>query len=133
MAITLDKLGIIKTFNRPSVSNDNSYSESLFKTLKYQLQNPMEAFESLGEASEWAESFVKWYNDEHLHSGIKYVTPSQRFRGEDKTILKMRADLYEKTMAKNPLRWINKSTKNWNRIESVFLNKRKDQIEGHLS
>ena len=93
----------------------------------------MEAFESLGEASEWAENFVKWYNDEHLHSGIKYVTPGQRFRGEDKTILKMRADLYEKTMAKNPLRWINKSTKNWNRIESVFLNKRKDQIEGHLS
>ena len=133
MAITLDKLGIIKTFSRPSVSNDNSYSESLFKTLKYQLQNPLGAFQSLEEASKWAESFVKWYNDEHLHSGIKYVTPNQRFRGEDKTILKMRENLYKETMAKNPLRWINKSTKNWNRIESVFLNKRKNQIEGHLS
>ncbi len=51
MAITLDKLGITKTFNRPSVSNDNSYSESLFKTLKYQLQNPLGAFQSLEEAS----------------------------------------------------------------------------------
>jgi len=133
MAVTLDKLGIIKTFNRPSVSNDNSYSESLFKTLKYQLQNPLGAFQSLEEASKWAGNFVKWYNEEHLHSGIKYVTPNQRFRGEDKDILKMRANLYKKAMTKKPSRWINKITKNWNRIESVFLNKRKDQIDGQLS
>ncbi len=133
MAITLDKLGIIKTFNRPSVSNDNSYSESLFKTLKYQLHNPLGAFHSLEEADKWAQDFIKWYNKEHLHSGIKYVTPNQRFTGEDKKILKERKKLYEKAMIKNPARWINKSTKNWDRIETVFLNKRKDQIEGHLS
>lgn len=133
MAITLDRLGIIKTFNRPSVSNDNSYSESLFKTLKYQLKNPMEAFHSLEEANKWAGDFVRWYNKKHLHSGIKYVTPDQRFKRKDITILKKRAKLYEEIMAKNPLRWINKFTKNWDRIESVYLNKRKDQIDGQLS
>jgi putative transposase len=133
MSVTLDKLGVIKTFNRPSVSNDNSYSESLFKTLKYRLQNPLMPFGSLEEASKWSESFVKWYNEEHLHSGIKYITPNQRFRGEDKAILEKRKKLYEKTMAKNPLRWINKWTKNWDRIDTVYLNKRKDQIEGQLS
>jgi transposase InsO family protein len=133
MASTLDKLGVIKTFNRPSVSNDNSYSESLFKTLKYRLKNPLKPFNSCEEAAIWAEEFTQWYNTEHLHSGIKYVTPSQRFCKQDVAILDQRQKVYEKARMKNPGRWIKSNTRNWDRINLVYLNKRKDQIEGHLT
>lgn len=133
MAATLDRLGVIKTFNRPSVSNDNSYSESLFKTLKYSLRNPMKPFESREEASSWAKEFIEWYNRKHLHSGIKYVTPYQRFKKEDKIILDNRKMVYEHAKRKNPDRWINDNIKNWSRINTVYLNRRKDQIEGHLA
>jgi putative transposase len=124
MAMTLDRLGVITTFNRPSVSNDNSYSESLFKTLKYSLRNPLKPFKSCEEASLWAEEFIEWYNRKHLHSGIKYVTPHQRFLKQDKIILDNRKQVYELAKMKNPNRWINNNIKNWNRINAVFLNKR---------
>ena len=133
MAITLDRLGVTKTFNRPSVSNDNSYSESIFKTLKYSFKHPFKAFNSCEEARLWAEEFVEWYNYEHLHSGIKYVTPNQRFMKKDIEILKNRKKVYELAKRKNPKRWINKSIKNWDRTDVIYLNKRKDQIEGHLT
>lgn len=133
MAVTLVKLGITKTFNRPSVSNDNSFSESLFKTLKYDLINPLKPFENIEEARKWVKTFVEWYNNCHLHSGIKYVTPNQRFDKEDITILKRRKAVYYEAMKNNPQRWINNKIRNWNIINSVTLNERKDQIEGHLS
>jgi len=133
MAATLDRLGVIKTFNRPSVSNDNSYSESLFKTLKYSLKNPLKPFKSYEDARLWAEDFIEWYNRKHHHSGIKYVTPHQRFKKQDKKILDNRKKVYELAKMKNPNRWINDNIKNWNRINTVYLNRRKDQIEGHLA
>jgi transposase InsO family protein len=121
MLATLQKLGVVPSFSRPSVSDDNPFSEALFRTLKYCPEYPTEAFESLDDAKDWVQKFVKWYNEEHKHSGIKFVTPSQRHSGQEVVILKNRKDLYEKAKSKNPNRW-SKETRNWNPIEKVYLN-----------
>jgi len=118
---TLQRLGIVPSFSRPSVSNDNPYSESLFKTLKYRPSYPERFFESIEQAKGWGEKFVGWYNTEHRHSGIKFVTPQQRHEGEDKKILKKRDAVYEKARLRNPNRWSRK-TRNWNYVDTVLLN-----------
>lgn len=121
MLSTLQKLGVIPSFNRPAVSDDNPYSESLFKTLKYRPGYPSKGFKSLEDATVWTKKFVVWYNDEHLHSEIKFVTPSSRHKKQDKGLLKKRASVYEQARAKNPQRWKNK-VRNWNHVEAVALN-----------
>lgn len=121
MLATLQQLGVIPSFSRPSVSNDNPYSESLFKTLKYRPEYPLVCFANLDEARAWVEGFVGWYNDEHLHSGIQFVTPAQRHRGEDREILARRHELYLQARTKNPSRWSGK-TRNWEPVTRVLLN-----------
>lgn len=121
MLATLQKLGVIPSFSRPSVSNDNPYSESLFKTLKYRPDYPLACFAHLDESRAWVEAFVAWYNNEHLHSGIRFITPTQRHRGEDREILAKRHQLYLQAKAKNPSRWSGK-TRNWNPVTEVLLN-----------
>jgi transposase InsO family protein len=79
MLATLQRLGVMQSFSRPSVSDDNPYSESLFRTLKYTPAYANHPFESLTAAREWVDRFAHWYNEEHLHSGIRYVTPGQRY------------------------------------------------------
>jgi putative transposase len=123
MLATLQRLQVMPSFSRPSVSNDNPYSESLFKTMKYHVRYPGH-FNSLKEAQEWVNNFVEWYNKEHLHSGINYVTPEQRHTGKDKAILRIRANTYVLAMSKHPERW-SKHCKKWERKESVFLNPNK--------
>ena len=83
---TLEKLGVQSSFSRPRVSNDNPYSEALFKTMKYRPKYPFKGFKSLEEARKWVDKFVNWYNKEHLHSGIKFLTPYQRHNGLDKKV-----------------------------------------------
>jgi len=121
MLITLQKLGIIPSFNRPSVSNDNPYSESLFRTLKYCPQYPSKPFESIKDASQWVTSFVTWYNTVHLHSGIKFLTPESRHNGKDKTIVINRQKTYELARKQNPIRWAN-NVRNWVPHCEVLLN-----------
>ena len=121
MVATLKRLGVIPSFSRPSVSDDNPYSESLFKTIKYCPQYPSKPFASICSASEWVRSFVAWYNEEHLHSGIRFVTPGSRHRGEDIAILKRRNDVYQDAKRKQPNRWC-RQTRNWGLIKEVFLN-----------
>lgn len=120
MLSTLQRLGVMPSFSRPSVSNDNPYSESLFKTLKYKAGYP-KSFSSIEEAKKWVANFVNWYNNQHRHSGIKFVTPMQRHTGEDKIILKRRNETYKKAQKKNPKRW-SCNTRNWDHIGEVFLN-----------
>lgn len=117
---TLEKLGVAASFSRPRVSNDNPYSESLFKTLKYCPKYP-DVFESLEEARRWMILFIDWYNN-HPHSGIKFVTPNERHQGLDIEILKKRKGVYLKAKEKNPERWSNNKIRNWDREEKVFLN-----------
>jgi transposase InsO family protein len=71
-------LGIKPSYSRPRVSDDNAYAESLFRTAKYRPEFPAKGFVDLDAARTWAAEFVRWYNDEHRHSGIRYVTPGQR-------------------------------------------------------
>ena len=87
MLSTLQKLGIIPSFSRPSVSDDNPYSEAMFRTLKYSPAYPSKPFASLNAARDWVHHFATWYNNEHCHSGIKFVTPAQRHNGEDRIVL----------------------------------------------
>ena len=90
MLATLQRLGVVPSFSRPKVSDDNPFSEALFRTLKYR-PTYLAVFTSPGAASDWLVSFVTWYNDEHLHSGIRFVTPSQRHDGREGAILARRS------------------------------------------
>jgi len=128
---TLQNLGVTPSFSRPSVSNDNPYSEALFKTLKYRPCFPEKPFDSLDEARVWVAEFQQWYNEKHRHSAIKFVTPGQRHRGEDVMILNKRKVLYEKAKTICPERWSGKS-RNWNRLETVSLNPQKS-IQGQVA
>lgn len=123
---TLQELGIVPSFSRPSVSNDNPYSESLFKTLKYRPEYPEKAFENISAARAWVSGFVDWYNNEHMHSGIKFVTPNQRHLGLDKAILAKRQRVNETARLNNPSRWSGKS-RDWSMIDEVNLNPEKKE------
>ncbi len=125
MLATLQSLGIVPSLSRPSVSDDNPYSESLFRTLKYTPAYPSKPFTSLREARQWVNHFVHWYNDEHCHSGIQYVTPNQRHQGLDMSLLAERKKVYEKAKKQNPARWSG-STRNWKPVMEVWLNPAKD-------
>lgn len=124
MLATLQKLGIVPSFSRPGVSDDNPFIESLYRTMKYRPEYPSRPFASLEAAEAWVIWFVGWYNDTHRHSSIGFVTPSQRHRGDDVLILHQRAATYEAARTKNPHRWSG-ACRSFKRIESVALNPRK--------
>lgn len=128
MQAKMYELGVVGSRSRPGVSNDNPYSESLFKTLKYCPRYPSEGFESLEKAREWTAAFVHWYNEEHRHSRIGFVTPAQRHRGEDKAILEKRHELYTSMRSRNPSRWSGE-TRNWSVPGPVSLNPQKNLAE----
>jgi transposase InsO family protein len=128
MVATLERLGVLPSLSRPAVSDDNPYSESLFKTLKYRPSYPDRAFSGIDEARAWVSRFVQWYNTEHLHSAIRFVTPSARHLGKDPAILARRSVVYEKAKRRNPRRWSGK-TRNWSPITEVFLNPKKHNNE----
>jgi transposase InsO family protein len=119
---TLQALGIIPSFSRPRVSEDNPYSEALFRTLKYRPEYPDRPFEGLKEAKAWMLAFVRWYNTEHRHSGIQFVTPVSRHTGEAEQILMKRKEVYEEAKRRNPSRWSG-TTRNWEPIGEVRLNR----------
>jgi putative transposase len=119
-------LQIKPSYSRPRVSNDNAYAESLFRTAKYRPEFPGKGFESLEAARDWAMRFACWYNTEHLHSGIRYVTPHERHQGSDRLILEKRHRLYQNAKAANPARWSG-NTRNWTPIGAVTLNPEKEE------
>jgi len=121
MLATLRELGVAPSFSRPAVSDDNPYSESLFRTLKYRPQYPRQSFKSLAHARAWAARFVRWYNTEHRHSAIRFVTPEQRHCGADQAMLAARRTVYEAARARNPHRWSG-TVRNWSRLDVVHLN-----------
>ena len=121
MLATMQKLGVVPSFSRPSVSNDNPFSESLFKTLKYVPSYPSKPFESLEEVRRWVEIFADWYNYSHHHSGLKFVTPAQRHNGGDIAILEYRKSVYEKARKQHPERWSGE-IRNWDHETVVMLN-----------
>ena len=128
MLATMQRLGVAPSRSRPSVSNDNPYSESLFRTLKYRPAMPVKPFENLLQARRWVTELVHWYNNEHRHSAIGFVTPSQRHAGHDKELLKDRVTVYELARQANPLRW-SKQTRDWRPVECVELNPDKPTVK----
>lgn len=129
MLATLQRLGVIPSFSRPSVSNDNPFSESLFRTLKYTPAYPDGPFEDLDAARAWVARFVPWYSEQHLHSAIQFVTPGQRHRGEDIERLRQRTEVYEAARARHPIRWSG-DIRNWEPAGPVFLNPGKLSTQG---
>ena len=125
MLATLQRLGIIPSFSRPSVSDDNPYSEALFRTLKYTPAYPSKRFDSLEETRAWVHRFVQWYNFAHHHSALKFVTPAQRHNGEEEAILDRRKQVYELAKEQHPERWSG-NTRNWDATGEVWLNPPKE-------
>lgn len=121
---TMQQLGVAASLSRPSCSNDNPFSESLFRTLKYRPEMPLKPFADVAAACAWVAELVRWYNHEHRHCGIRFVTPAQRHAELDQALLERRHALYQAEKAKNPNRWSGK-TRNWRHIENVDLNPQK--------
>lgn len=123
----LNWLGVKPSYSRPRVSDDNAYAESLFRTAKYRPEFPSKGFALLDNARDWAADFVRWYNDEHRHSGIRYVSPAQRHAGDDHAILAARHALYTRAREANPARWSG-ATRDWSQIGPVTLNPERDCV-----
>jgi putative transposase len=121
MVTTLQRLGVVPSFSRYHVSNDNPYSEALFRTMKYTPAYPKLPFADAESARRWVERFVCWYNTQHRHSGIRYVTPDERHSGREGAILERRQALYARARRANPERWTG-STRNWTPVGHVTLN-----------
>lgn len=121
MLATLQWLGIVPSFSRPHVSDHNPYSEALFRTLKHGPSYPTRPFLDLNAACQWVARFVAWYNSEHHHSAIRFVTPDQRHFGREGAILAKRRALYERARRLKPQRW-SRRTRNWTPVAVVTLN-----------
>jgi len=120
-------LGVKPSYSRPRVSDDNAYAESLFRTAKYRPEFPAKGFADLASVRAWAANFVRWYNVDHRHSGIRYVSPSQRHAGDDHAILAARHTVYVQARERNPARW-SRHTRNWSPIGAVTLNPERDSV-----
>jgi putative transposase len=120
-------LGIKPSYSRPRVSDDNAFAEALFRTAKYRPAFPPKGFADLDAARQWAAIFVHWYNQEHRHSGIRYVTPAQRHAGQDGRLLAARHAIYQGARDRNPQRWSG-PTRNWTAVGAVTLNPERDAV-----
>jgi transposase InsO family protein len=129
MMSTLQWLGVIPSFSRPHVSDDNPYSEALFRTLKHTPTYPRLPFADLASATGWVTRFVDWYNGSHRHSAIRYVTPNQRHQGCERDVLAGRQELYERMRRAYPARWSGRS-RNWLPVGPVMLNPRREPLRG---
>ena len=121
MLATLERLGVIPSFSRPRVSDDHPYSEALFRTRTYCPAFPTQPFVDLDAARAWVAAFVTWYNHQHQHSGIPFVTPDDRHTGRDVAIRAQREAVYQAARATKPARWRG-TTRNGSRPTTVYLN-----------
>ena len=127
---TLQALGVQPSFSRPRVSNDNPFSESVFKTLKYRPGYPPQAFTDLEHAQKWVYEFVGWYNTEHKHSGIKFLTPHDRhYDGLGNRQTDKRRKVYQAAKEAHPERWGSRDTRNWDLPTEVWLNPERSETQ----
>lgn len=121
MVAMMEWLGISASFSRPGVSDDNPFSEAVFRTLKYRPEYPARPFADVVAARAWVQTFVRWYNVDHLHSGIRFVTPATRHDGRDVAVLARRHEVYRRASLARPERW-SRNTRCWDAIGTVHLN-----------
>jgi putative transposase len=131
MITTLQWLGVVPSFSRPHVSDDNSYSEALFRTLKHTPAYPRIPFTKRAAGELCVATFVAWYNGVHRHSATQYVTPNERHEGRESEILRHRHDLYQLTRRSNQRRW-SSATREWTPIGVVVLNPEKEVTESGI-
>ncbi|MCE9674122.1 integrase core domain-containing protein, partial [Myxococcus stipitatus] len=112
--------GVTPSFSRPRVSDDNAFSEALFRTLKYRPSFPQRPFASVEDAHGWVTRFVAWYNTEHRHSAIRFVTPDDRHFGREHALLARRREVYQRARDRHPERW-SRDTRNWTPMGPVRL------------
>lgn len=117
----LEMLGVMSSYSRPRVSNDNPFSEALFKTCKYRSNYPQDGFKSIEEARDWVYTFVDWYNNKHYHSGLNFITPNSRHTGKAKEIMEHRKKVYKAAQYLYPQRF-NRGIRNWKLPDVVALN-----------
>ncbi|MFN3292100.1 MAG: IS3 family transposase [Gemmobacter sp.] len=131
---TMERLGVTASFSRPRVSNDNPFSEALFRTCKDTPNWPTRGFATIDAARTWVQGFATWYNIDHRHSALRFVTPDQRHRGEDRVLLDSRHQVYKMARAARPERWSG-PTRNWQPVGPVWLNPQRPDAErgGHGS
>ena len=120
MLATMQRLGVMPSFSRPRVSDDNAYAESFFRHLKYSPSWPSKPFAAIEDARAWVAKFVQWYNTEHRHSGIQFVTPFERHERTDQVVLDARHVVYETAKARHPERWSG-TTRDWTPAGEVAL------------
>ena len=121
VALLLADLGATKTHSRPHVSNDNPFSESQFKTMKYRPQFP-ERFGCIQDARVFGRTFFSWYNDEHYHSGLNLLTPAAVHFGEASDIIQQRQHVLELAYVRNPERFVNKKPRVLAPPSEVWIN-----------
>jgi putative transposase len=127
LLMAMRELGVVPSYSRPRVSNDNAYAEALFRTAKYCPLWPQRPFASLQEAREWVHRFVTWYNEHHHHSALKYVTPQQRHQGLDRALMEQREQVYRDARRRHPARWA-RDLRNWRLPSHVDLNRERPPI-----
>ncbi len=128
----LENLGVFQSFSRPRVSDDNPFIEAAFRTVKYRPGYPDLGFETMEDANAWMNHFVDWYNNHHLHSAIRFVTPNDRHEGREKEILANRKRVYEEARKLHPERW-SRGTRNWEPISEVVLNPSLEMASGGVA
>jgi putative transposase len=125
---TLQWLGVAPSYSRPRVSNDNAYAESFFRTCKYRPEWPTAGFATRDDARHWVRTFVQWYNEEHRHSGLNFVTPGQRHREEAPAVMQQRIAVYQAARARNPGRW-SEGIRDWSLPDTVWLNPEREKTQ----
>ena len=125
VAFLLAELGVTKSHSRPQVSNDNPYSESQFRTMKYRPTFP-DRFGSFQDAHAFCGRFFRWYNDEHRHSGIGFHTPADVHHGRAELLRAQRADVLSAAYAAHPERFVGKPPEPPSLPTAVWINEPKE-------
>ncbi len=121
VALLMADLGVTKTHSRPHVSDDNPYSESQFKTLKYRPEFP-DRFGSIEDARAFCRQFFPWYNQEHHHSGIALLTPQMLHYGLAEQVIEQRQQVLDQAYARNPERFVRSGPKHQPQPTAVWIN-----------
>ena len=122
VALLLADLGVTKTHSRPHVSDDNPFSESQFRTLKYRPEFP-DRFGCIQDSRAFCQSFFRWYNDEHRHSGIGLLTPATVHYGQAENVLRQRQNVLDVAYQLHPERFVRSAPKPPALPSEVWINK----------
>ena len=122
MALLLAGLGVTKTHSRPHVSDDNPFSESQFRTMKYRPEFP-DRFGCIQDRRAFCQGFFRWYNEDHRHSGVGLMTPATVHYGQAENILRQRQDVLDVAYQRHPERFVRSAPKPPALPSEVWINK----------